>query len=62
MSCNEATVKKSVFCEALNSFGAAARTGDVSLIKFSLGRIEEMLNGISFAPEKDETETDEAEE
>ena len=50
------TIKKSEFVSAINSFAAAAQSGDSNLMQFSVNLLQSLMQGIEFAPEEEETE------
>ena len=57
------TTKKSEFVSAINSFAAAARSGDGNLMQFSVNLLQSLVEGIEFAPEEEaEAEVEEDQE
>ena len=56
------TTKKSEFVSAINSFAAAARSGDSNLMQFSVNLLQSLVEGIEFASEEEEAEVEEDQE
>ena len=54
MSCNTPDLTKSQFVSALNTFAAAARSGDGNLVAFASNVMENMIDKLTFAPEEEE--------
>ena len=54
MSCNTPEFTKAQFVSALNSFAAAARSGDANLISFSTSAVQSMVEQLTFKPEEEE--------
>ena len=52
------TIKKSEFVSAINSFAAAAQSGDSNLMQFSVNLLQSVVQGIEFAPEEEAVEED----
>ena len=56
------TTKKSEFVSAINSFAAAARSGDSNLMQFSVNLLQSLVEGIEFASEEEEAKVEEDQE
>ena len=56
------TTKKSEFVSAINSFAAAARSGDGNLMQFSVNLLQSLVEGIEFASEEEEAKVEEDQE
>ena len=56
------TSKKSEFVSAINSFAAAARSGDSNLMQFSVNLLQSLVEGIEFASEEEEAKVEEDQE
>ena len=56
------TTKKSEFVSAINSFAAAARSGNSNLMQFSVNLLQSLVEGIEFASEEEEAKVEEDQE